>query len=230
VSQAVVERLREVFGERILETSAFRGDDEVVVAPSDWVEVVTFLRDDSETAMNHFGDLTAVDFPEREGPRFDVLIFLRSIEKRARIRVRTRLRDGEPLASVSSIYAGANWAERECYDMFGIRFEGHPDLRRILLYEEFEGHPLRKDYPIDRAQPIVEYREVEGIEKLPPFGIEEGQPFARVDWESRLAGKDLQVSPSLAVQQGQRRMLSDSAIAEAEEAALESARESAGEG
>jgi NADH-quinone oxidoreductase subunit C len=225
VSAAVVERLRDAFGDKILEASAFRGDDEVVVAPSDWLEVVRFLRDDAGAAMNHFGDLTAVDYPEREGPRFDVLVFLRSIEQRWRIRVRTRVADGEALASIASIYAGANWAERECFDMFGIRFEGHPDLRRILLYDEFEGHPLRKDYPIDRAQPIVEYRQVEGVQKLPPFGIEEGQPFGRIDWESRLAGKDLQVSPSLAVQQGQRRMLSDSEIAEAEEAALDTRRD-----
>jgi NADH-quinone oxidoreductase subunit C len=225
VSAQVVERLEETFGEKILAATSFRGDDEVVVAPEDWLEVVRFLRDDERTAMNHFGDLTAVDFPEREGPRFDVLLFLRSIENRSRIRVRTRVAEDQPLASVTSVYAGANWAERECYDMFGVRFDGHPDLRRILLYEEFEGHPLRKDYPIDRAQPLVEYRQVEGVEKLPPFGIEEGQPFARVDWESRLAGRDLQVSPSLALQQGQRRMLSDSEIAEAEEAALEKQRE-----
>ena len=221
MSAAVVDRLKEVFGEKILESSAFRGDDEVVVAREDWRAVATFLRDDDRTAMNHFGDLTAVDYPEREGPRFDVLLFLRSIENRSRIRVRTRVADGQPLDSIVSVYRGANWAERECYDMFGVRFEGHPDLRRILLYDEFEGHPLRKDYPIHRAQPIVEYRQVEGVAKLAPFGVEEGAPFARVDWESRLSGNDLQVSPSLALQQGQRRMLSDSEIAEAEEAALE---------
>ena len=83
--------------------------------------------------------------------------------------------------------------------MFGIKFKGHPDLRRILLYEEFVGHPLRKDYPIDKAQPLVPYREVSEIDKLAPFGIEEGQPFARIDWESRLAGRDEQVSPAIGV-------------------------------
>lgn len=216
MSEAVVARLREQFGEKILESSAFRGDDEVVVERAALPEVIRFLKDDPDTAMDHFGDLTAVDFPEREGPRFDVLVFLRSIERRHRIRVRVRAAEGESVPSIAAIYAGANWAERECFDMFGIPFEGHPDLRRILLYDEFEGHPLRKDYPIDRAQPLVEYREVEDIEKLPPFGIEEGQPFARVDWEARLAGRNKQVSPSLGVHQGQRRMLSDSEIARAE--------------
>lgn len=216
MSEAVVQRLEAQFGEKIVERSAFRGDEEIVVDRADYVDVVRFLRDDPETAMDHFGDLTAVDYPEREGPRFDVVLFLRSIEKRHRIRVRVRAADGESIPSIVEIYAGANWAERECFDMFGIRFDGHPDLRRILLYDEFEGHPLRKDYPIDRAQPLVEYRDAADIEKLPPFGIEEGQPFARVDWEARLAGRNQQVSPALGVHQGQRRMLSDSEIARAE--------------
>ncbi|NLE47053.1 MAG: NADH-quinone oxidoreductase subunit C [Sandaracinaceae bacterium] len=216
MSEAVVQRLREHFGEKILESSSFRGDEEVTVDKASYAEVIRFLRDDPETAMDLFGDLTAVDWPEREGPRFDVVVFLRSIEKRHRIRVRVRVADGESVPTLTDIYAGANWAERECFDMFGIRFDGHPDLRRILLYDEFEGHPLRKDYPIDRAQPLVEYREVSDIEKLPPFGIEQGQPFARVDWEARLAGRNKQVSPSLGVHQGQRRMLSDSEIARAE--------------
>jgi len=216
MSELVVQRLQEKFGEKILEVSAFRGDEEVIVGRADYVDVIRFLRDDPATAMDLFGDLTAVDYPEREGPRFDVVVFLRSIEKRHRIRVRVRAADGESVPTITEIYAGANWAERECFDMFGIPFEGHPDLRRILLYDEFEGHPLRKDYPIDRAQPLVEYREVSDIEKLPPFGIEEGQPFARVDWEARLAGRNKQVSPALGVHQGQRRMLSDSEIAKAE--------------
>ena len=81
------------------------------------------------------------------------------------------------------------------------------------MYEEFVGHPLRKDYPIDRAQPLVPYREVEGVFKLPPFGIEEGQPFSRVRWDDRLQGGDRQVSPSIALQQEQRRALSDSEAA-----------------
>ena len=109
--------------------------------------------------------------------------------------------------------------------MFGIPFKGHPDLRRILMYEEFEGHPLRKDYPIDRAQPLVPYRDTDEIDKLPPFGIEEGQPFARIDWEARLAGRDQQVSPAIGLQQGQRRTLSDSEAAEQLQRKLAAAKE-----
>jgi NADH-quinone oxidoreductase subunit C len=129
--------------------------------------------------------------------------------------------DGEEPGTLSRLWAGANWAEREVWDMFGIKFKDHPDMRRILLYEEFIGHPLRKDYPIDKAQPLVPYREVSEIEKLAPFGIEEGQPFARIDWESRLAGRDQQVSPAIGVQQGQRRNLSDSEAAEQIQARIE---------
>lgn len=214
MSQAVVDRLNEHFGERILGTSDAFDQHEVLVAAGDWVEVAEFLKDDEALQMDHFIDLTAIDYPEREASRFDVTLIARSSVNGQRIRMRTRVKDGEKLATLTGVWQGANWAEREVWDMFGIPFEGHPDLRRILLYEEFVGHPLRKDYPIDKAQPLVPYREVSDISKLPPFGIEEGQPFARIDWEARLAGRDHQVSPAIGVQQGQRRTLSDSEVAQ----------------
>jgi NADH-quinone oxidoreductase subunit C len=214
MSQAVVDRLNTQFGERILETSDAFGDHEAVVAVKDWVEVAQFIKDDDDLQMDHFIDLTAVDYPERESARFDLVLMLRSSVTGARFRLRTHVKDGEEPGTLSGNWLGANWAEREVWDMFGIKFKDHPDLRRILLYEEFVGHPLRKDYPIDKAQPLLPYREVGDIEKLPPFGFEEGQPFARIDWESRLAGGDNQVSPAIGVQQGQRRTLSDSEAAE----------------
>lgn len=222
MSKAAVSRLSSLFAARILETRDFRGDDEVVVGKGDFHAVALALRDDAELAMDHFIDLTAVDYPEREpdGPRFDVVLHMRSSTKGHRVRVRTRLEDGESLPTLTDVWVGANWAEREVYDMFGIRFDGHPDLRRILMYDEFVGHPLRKDYPIDRAQPLVEYREASALTKLAPFGIEEGQPFARVRWEERLRGDDEQVSPAIAVQQGQKRNVSDSEIAVAQQARL----------
>lgn len=240
MSQAVVDRLHAQFAERVLETSETFGDHEVVIALKDWTDVAQFMLDDAELRMDHFIDLTAIDYPERESARFDVVLMMRSSVTGARIRVRTRVKEGEEPGTLSAIWAGANWAEREVWDMFGIKFEGHPDLRRILLYEEFVGHPLRKDYPIDKAQPLVPYREVDTIDKLPPFGIEEGQPFARIDWESRLAGGDNQVSPAIGVQQGQRRTLSDSEAAQqiqaritermAELAAAQPSEEPSGEG
>ena len=221
MSQAVVDRLNAQFGERVLETSDAFGDHEVRVALKDWAELAQFTKDDADLQMDHFIDLTAVDYPERESARFDLVLMTRSSVTGARIRLRTHVKDGEEPGTLSGIWSGANWAEREVWDMFGIRFNGHPDMRRILLYEEFVGHPLRKDYPIDKAQPLVPYRDVDTIDKLPPFGIEEGQPFARIDWESRLAGADSQVSPALGVQQGQRRTLSDSEAAQQIQARIE---------
>jgi NADH-quinone oxidoreductase subunit C len=212
MSRAVVSKLEERFAARILATSDFRGDDEVTVAPQDWEEVARYLRDDPALGMNHFVDLTAIDYPEREpeGPRFDVTLSVRAQPGGARVRVRTRVEDGEGLATLCDVWVGANWAEREVWDMFGIPFTGHPDLRRILMYDEFIGHPLRKDYPIQRAQPLVPYRDDPGNVKLPPFGVGEGQPFGRIHWSGRLAGEDAQVSPAIALQTGQRPALSAS--------------------
>jgi NADH-quinone oxidoreductase subunit C len=240
MSRAVVDRLSEQFGDRILDTSDAFGDHEVSIAVKDWVEVAQFAKEDEALQMDHFIDLTAIDYPERASARFDVTLMARSSLNGQRIRIRTQVDDGEKVGTLSNLWLGANWAEREVWDMFGIEFQDHPDLRRILLYEEFVGHPLRKDYPIDKAQPLVPYREVTDIGKLAPFGIEEGQPFARIDWEARLAGGDSQVSPSIGVQQGQRRTLSDSEAAQqiqaridarmAEEAAPETpAEEGSGE-
>jgi len=208
MSKKVLDRLASAFGDRILEATSFRGDDQAVVAPKDWKEIAAFLRDDASCAMDHFLDLTAADYPERDGPRFDVLLFLRSTKLNYRVRLKTRVGDGDSLASLMSVWPGADWGEREIYDMFGVKFEGHPDMRRILLYDEFDGFPLRKDYPIEKTQPLVAYRNVEGIDKLPPFGPDEGQPFSRIDWNARLEGKDLPVSPAISVQVGKRKALS----------------------
>jgi NADH-quinone oxidoreductase subunit C len=219
MSKRVLERLKSQFGERILATSDFRGDDTAVVAPGDWLAVAQFLKSDAECAMNQFVDLTAVDYPEREPelPRFEVVLIVRSLSLKQRVCIKTRVADGEALSTLIRVWAGADWAEREVYDMFGLKFQGHPDLRRVLLYEEFVGYPLRKDYPIERTQPLVPYRQVEGLTKLPPFGQDEGQPWARISWRERLGGGDNQVSPAIAVQVGQKRALSESSAHEANE-------------
>lgn len=194
MSQFVIDRLKNRFGDRILETHSFRGDEIAVVAPADWLEVARFLRDDAGCDMSMFTDITAVDYPKREA-RFDLVLNLYSLHKGHRLRLKTRLCDEEQygdadpahptrVPTVTSLWAAANWFEREVWDMFGIRFEGHPDLRRILLYEEFQGHPLRKDYSADRTQPLVPYRP-EAKDKLPPFRVDEGMPFGRRDWSPR---------------------------------------------
>jgi NADH-quinone oxidoreductase subunit C len=212
MSKKVIDRLKAVFGDRILETSDFRGDDEAVIAAKDWVEVATFLREDGQTAMDHFVDLTAVDWPLREeGGRFDVLLFVRSMKLNHRVRIKVRLAEDQTLPTLLPLWAGANWAEREIYDMFGIKFTEHPDLRRILMYDGFTGFPLRKDYDIAKTQPLVPYRQVEGIEKLPPFGADEGMPFGRTEWAQRIEGGDIPVSTGIGVATGQRQNLSQGA-------------------
>lgn len=194
MSQHLVEKLKAKFGDRILEAHSFRGDEWVVVAPSDWHVVATFLRDDPSADMSMFTDITAVDFPEREA-RFEIVLNLYSLQKGHRLRVKTCLfdeyvyGDADPahptrIKTVTDLWAGSNWFEREVFDMFGVKFEGHPDLRRILMYPEFEGHPLRKDYAADRTQPLVPYRPEAG-DKLAPFRADEGMPFGRKDWQPR---------------------------------------------
>ena len=210
MSKALLDTLGGLLGDKLIETSDFRGDEVATVAPAHWHTAAEHLLRNEKLAMAQFTDLTAVDYPERtpDEPRFDVLLFVRNPTTGKRLRLRTKVAEGKSLATLTELWAGANWAEREIFDMFGVCFDGHPDLRRILLYTEFEGHPLRKDYPIDRAQPLVPYRDAADIHKLPPFGVEQGQPFARTDWSQRLAGADDQVSPSLAVAAGQRASLS----------------------
>jgi len=151
-------------------------------------------------------DITAVDYPDR-AQRFDVVLMVRSLATKHRVRIKTRVADGEKLGSLIGVWEGVNWPEREMFDMFVIELEGHPDLRRILMYPEFEGHPLRKDYDIAHTQPLVEYREM-GTDKFAPFDHTEGQPWTRVDWQERARGRDIQVSPAIGMQEKQRPTLS----------------------
>ena len=109
--------------------------------------ICQFLHDDPELNFVYVADITAVDYPQRS-PRFDVVYHLYSIDKNHRIRIKTGVDEGKSIPSVTGIWKGADWFEREIYDMFGVEFTGHPDLRRILLPDDWEGHPLRKDYPL----------------------------------------------------------------------------------
>jgi NADH-quinone oxidoreductase subunit C len=183
MSKKVLEILKAKFGDAVLETHSQFGDDTAVVEPSRWREVAMFLRDDPRLAMNMFTDLCAVDYlPMRAEPRFEVVCHVRSMAHAHRVRIKARVGaedgTGAELDSLVPVWKGANWFERETFDLMGVVFHGHPDLRRILLYPEFVGHPLRKDYPAEKAQPLIPYREgVTG--KLPPFGPDEGMSFGR---------------------------------------------------
>ena len=141
-----VARLKKQYGSGIKEASTYLGQNYVVADKSIVHEVLRLLRDDEQ--FDYLVDLTAVHYPKREETQFDIVYVLYSFPHNERMRVKTQLKEGEPVASAVPLWPAANWLERECYDMFGIRFEGHPDLRRILLPDEWKGHPLRKDYGI----------------------------------------------------------------------------------
>jgi len=131
----------------------------LVVAPGFIAEVMKYLRDDPSCGFDMLVDVTAADHTADEGC-IHVVYMLRSIERNARLMVKALVDSQSPsLPSVTHLWHSANWAEREVWDMFGVRFEGHPNLRRILLYEEFQGHPLLKSYPVDKRQPLVEERD-----------------------------------------------------------------------
>jgi NADH-quinone oxidoreductase subunit C len=156
----LVQRLKARFGIAVREAWLDRKQAIVVVAEEKLLEVARYCRDEEKFDM--LSDLTAVDWPKRE-KRFDLILNLYSFPKNERLRLKVPVGENEPVASVTSIWPAANWLEREAYDMFGIAFEGHPDLRRILLPEEWQGHPLRKDYDILK-QDTVWVRENLGIE------------------------------------------------------------------
>src|SRR5713226_569000 len=155
---ALIDRIRQRFGDEITEAVATLGQQNIRVKKDSLVELCRFLHDDEEALFDMCTDVTAVHWPDRSGQEFDIVILLYSVPKNRRLRVKASLADGEACPSVTQIWEGANWMEREVFDMFGIKFEGHPDLRRILLPADWPGYPLRKEYPI-------EYRDNEWTDK-----------------------------------------------------------------
>jgi NADH-quinone oxidoreductase subunit C len=141
----LAERLRRRFGSGIREASTYLGQNYIVADPAVAYQVLAALHDEEE--FDYLVDVTAVHYPEREAP-FEVVWIVYSFAHNERVRIKASYRDQEPAPSVVSLWATANWLEREVFDMFGIPFDGHPDLRRILLPEDWQGHPLRKDYGI----------------------------------------------------------------------------------
>ena len=165
MTERLLEQVTACLAERVLDRNTRLGDVTVVVEADTIAEVLTLLRDDPGLRFNLLVDLTAVDYLKRK-PRFEVVYHLASLETAARGRqpsgIRHRLRvkvgvseDPCELPSCVGVWPAADWMEREVWDLYGVRFLGPPDLRRILLYEQFEGHPLRKDYPKERRQPLM---------------------------------------------------------------------------
>lgn len=141
----LTEALRAKFQDRIAEFSAYLGQKFLVAHPDAVAPIIEHLK--LEFGFDYLVDITAVDYPER-AERFELVYILYSFARNERIRIKTRIKEGQRAASVVGLHPTANWLEREVYDMFGIEFAGHPDLRRILLPEDWTGHPLRKDSSI----------------------------------------------------------------------------------
>jgi NADH-quinone oxidoreductase subunit C len=156
----IVKRYKEKFGPAILEAWVDRKQAILVVARELLAEIAIYSRDDEK--FDWLSDLTAVDWPKRE-KRFDIVLNMYSMERNERLRLKAMASAEERVPSVQGVWATANWMEREVYDMFGVVFEGHPDLKRILLPDEWQGHPLRKDYDI-LTQDTAWVRENLGIE------------------------------------------------------------------
>lgn len=161
MSKAVLDELTSRFPEAVLGTHSLHGDDTAILRRDAWREVAAYLKSSPTCRFEMPLDVTAVDYltypePKPCSERFEVVAHLRSLTLKHRIRLKTAVPESDPvLPSLTPVWKGVNWFEREVFDMYGIRFEGHPDLRRVLLYDEFVGHPLRKDYPLRGYQPPI---------------------------------------------------------------------------
>jgi NADH-quinone oxidoreductase subunit C len=147
-ANVTVKKLKEEFMDSILEVTTFRGEVTVTVSKGEIFQICKLLHSDPDLQYSLLTDLCGLDFfPET--PRFGVVYLLYSMKSNQRLRVKTRVGETESIPSVESIWKVANWYEREVYDLFGITFDNHPDLRRIMMWDGYEGHPLRKDFPVE---------------------------------------------------------------------------------
>jgi NADH-quinone oxidoreductase subunit C len=148
MNEKVLDKLKEKYGDAVLEANEFRGELTILVPKEHIVEVCRFLKEDEELAFILLADLCGIDMNTPEN-RFGVIYNLYSLKTKHRIRLKIFTEEENPkVPTVTSVWGTANWHERETYDMFGIIFDGHPDLRRIYMPDEFEYHPLRKDFPL----------------------------------------------------------------------------------
>lgn len=174
----LVKELKERFSETILEATQFLGQLSVRINAARIVDVCGYLRDKS-LGFNYLSDLTCVHFPQREQP-FDVVYNLYSISANERLRLKVATNDKQGVESVTSVWPSANWMEREVFDLFGVLFHNHPDLRRILLPPDWEGHPLRKDYSLEFVEnawtekhlPVMTEVQKEQLEQRRAYGLE----------------------------------------------------------
>jgi NADH-quinone oxidoreductase subunit C len=174
----LVKKLKAKFGDTIGDASEFIGQLSVYVDGARIVEVCDFLKADRETSFNYLSDLTCVHYPERRDAPFEVVYNLFSIDTNERVRL--KVRTSESVDSVTAVWPSANWLEREVFDLFGVRFNNHPDLRRLLLPPDWDGHPLRKDYPLEFVEnewtakhlPEMTEVEMEQLQQRRAYGLE----------------------------------------------------------
>lgn len=145
----LIDLLKEKFKSALLSANEINNQQVLKVEKSKLTEILFYLRDNEAVAFNMLTDLTAVHFSDREEYPFEIVYQLYSMDAKRRLRIKVDLKDEETIQTVSNIWGTANWLEREVYDLFGIRFDEHPDLRRILLPNGWVGHPLRKEYPLE---------------------------------------------------------------------------------
>jgi NADH-quinone oxidoreductase subunit C len=168
MSKALLEKLQSRFPDALRETYTFRGDDVAIIDAARTVEICNSLKFDPETDMKLLLSVTAVDYLGQT-PRFEVITHMTSMTHHHRLRLRAKVpSDEEPkVPSIANLWRGANWWERQIFDLYGIRFEGHPNLRRLYMPEDWKGHPLRKDYPTRLRQPIVPERGIQDLIRGP---------------------------------------------------------------
>ncbi|KAI8334511.1 hypothetical protein EDC96DRAFT_525319 [Choanephora cucurbitarum] len=183
--------LMSVMPKFIQQFSVYKDELTIFIAPTAVTPVMTFLRDHTNAQFKSVMDITAADYPTRDN-RFEVVYNMLSMKYNGRIRVKTYASEISPVPSVVPLFSGANWQERETYDMFGVFFTGHPDLRRILTDYGFEGHPLRKDFPLTG---YVEVRYDEEKKRVVSEPVELAQAFRNFEgalspWEQNGPGRD----------------------------------------
>ncbi|KQS93877.1 MULTISPECIES: NADH-quinone oxidoreductase subunit C [unclassified Rhizobium] len=178
--------LRETRGALIADAAVSFGELTLTATADNVIELLTFLRDDARCGFVNFTDICGVDWPKR-AERFDVVYHLLSPKQNLRIRVKVATGEDQPVPSACAVYPGADWFEREAYDMYGILFTGHPDLRRILTDYGFEGYPLRKDFP---TTGFVEVRYDDEAKRVVYEPVELKQEFRNFDFMSPWEGTD----------------------------------------
>ena len=173
----IAEKIKGEFPDQVIEVVEFSDQVSVIVKRDRIFNICRYLHDDADLSFDHLKDLCGVDYLNKKEIRFEVVYNLYSIRHHHMIRLRAEVPEDNPtIQSVTSIWAGANWHERECFDMFGIVFKGNPDLRRILLPEDWEGNPLRKDYPLKGPELENDWR---GFTEV----IERSKELREFEWE-----------------------------------------------